>query len=214
MTIKDIATAAVFSMSRGGTVTISATQSGTPSPDSPVPIRPGLVIRRDDDSELEVYEGALDLTTGILTVTATCKSISGDEYFGLNSATSTNARRFMGRLSTGANNWGWPECKSGAKPASSHFVRTSASTTATWGKFRISADQYIIFYDKDSAFANSTEVKAWMAEQVTAGTPVQVLYDLATEESIQLTSSEVSRVSAKLGRKRMIAALLHARKEF
>lgn len=142
------------------------------------------------------YGGTLDVITGELTVTRVCITVDGTEA-GLQIPTGgTSNWRFLWNMSTA----GFPVYKSGTPALSSHFgwipvPQPSAETT--WGVFTMSTDQWLVVYDNYTGdppaphFATLDEFKAWLADQVTAGTPVQFCYELETPTTVMVSPTEI-----------------------
>ena len=144
-----------------------------------------------EDEAGTVYGGTLDVTTGLLTVETVGKTLDGTEGFTL--STTGNYRRFQKTFS----GLDWAAFKDNSIPFSSHFERVGTSTAERlWGTFRISNDEYLIFFDNDpgsgTTMADADAFNTWLATQKTNGTPVQVCYDLDTPVTYQLTPTEVN----------------------
>lgn len=126
-----------------------------------------------------VYGGVLDVTSGVLTVTHGIKVWDGTENFGLVSDGTTN-RRFTVVLSgTTANG------------ICSHGVMVNTNS-GSWGQFRLYTTGNFAVLDNGSNFADATALKAYLAEQYANGTPLTVVYELATPITITLTPTEVT----------------------
>lgn len=125
-----------------------------------------------------VYGGTMDWTAGVLTVDRALKSFTGSEYWEKSSF--TKADRFISPV-TGALASSDVICSHGNGGGSiddlNHCYITASSNFA-WNY---------------SAYGSTTvdELRAYLAAQDAAGTPVQVVYKLATPYTIQLAPNEI-----------------------
>lgn len=122
-----------------------------------------------------VYGGTLNVTTGLLTVTQACPSLVGTENW---SYTSNRLQL------TFSNNPSLPPAAPSSAIACSHYPISSSS-----GAWISSTGGSIQMYG--TGYTSATDWKAFLADQNTGGTPVQLLYTLATPVTYQLTPVEV-----------------------
>lgn len=121
------------------------------------------------------YGGTLNVLTGEMTITRTIKVYDGTESW--TQLGSDSSRRFRRTLSA----------KTG-DGITSHFEVVN-TTTGVFGK--INLGQYITILDNNSYFADADAVKAWVKAQYDNGTPLEVVYELDTPITVQLTPSQM-----------------------
>ena len=140
-----------------------------------------------------VYGGTLDVTTGVLTVNRIAYSFTGDERIDCHDKGLNNQRYALMINTSGYIQlpiFKWP--LEAGDMSSSHFKWTSSMATS-YGAWRISQDRWLIFTDAGSThkYADATEFKAYLAEQYSLGTPVQISYIIAEPITYQCTPTEV-----------------------
>ena len=126
-----------------------------------------------------VYGGTMDWTAGMLTVDRALKSFTGGEYWEKSSATTTD--RFISPVS-GALAGSDVVCSHGNGGGSLNDLNhcyITASSNFAWNY---------------SAYGSTTveAFKAYLSAQDAAGTPVQVVYRMATPVAVQLTPQEIA----------------------
>lgn len=137
-----------------------------------------------------VYGGYVDAVKGKLVVDRVTHSLTGSETVSLLS----NSRRFV--ISNATLGWKLPKpttnaANNDAEAFASHLVYSKGTLDATFGHFRIGADNSLQIYDSGSAYASTTAFKSWLSEQNSAGTPVQICYLLATPLEYDLTPQTI-----------------------
>ena len=125
-----------------------------------------------------VYGGTLDWTTGVLTVDRAMMEFNGAENWSI----SSNNIMFMLQNIYG---FGYDV------PCISNHFKTIKYADGDSGGFGINITEVIRAYTT-SMFTTVDAWKSYLAAQYAAGTPVQVVYRLATPTTIQLTPQEVA----------------------
>lgn len=121
-----------------------------------------------------VYGGTLDWVTGLLTVDHRCITLTGSEswYY--------NGTQFVMSLGKpGTNKTGF--C--------SHYKYQIAGQAAA---MYVDGQYLAAGYGISNKFATTADWKAWLSEQHTSGTPVQVVYPVAEPYTIQLTPHQLN----------------------
>jgi hypothetical protein len=165
---------------------ISAVQtgSGNPSPDNVRPIsgHEGVVLRVNDATYgaqfgQTVYGGAYDWTRGVLTVTHGVLVLTGEESFSVS-----------GKVYYHAHSGGSGALENGA---CSHFrCETGAAYNTLYpDSVEVRAARLWVYAAR---FETAAELKAYLAAQYAAGTPVTVVYPLAEEYEVQLTGTIIT----------------------
>lgn len=159
-----------------GVLTISPKQegSGEPSPENVRPIHPGLTLVRDDDSVLEVYGGELDTTSGVLTV--------GRLLFSANSSTMNNSEDYPGWKNAGVRQY---DPKNGTH-------RNGLTNVGKGYSINVNGNNDVIFLSP-SLYGGRTQ-NDWIA----LTQDIQIVYELATPITYQLTETEVKRARRKI----------------
>jgi len=130
-----------------------------------------------------VYRGTLDATTGLLTATMKYMELTGSETYSISD---------ISRLISIARA-AYDTAKSSGKIISDRFKRNSVTSSPFGSVYISSASSGIIqFTNSDNRFADADAFKAWVTEQYTAGTPVQICYELAEPITIQLTPQQIT----------------------
>ena len=138
-----------------------------------------------------VYGGTLDWLTGVLTVDWAYKALDGTEAMSYNANVN----------GSGYGRFGIGDIVSGILPASSanlnlicsHYktdalpIGNNQTSNAISG-YRDTATVYI----RDDAYTSTEAYKAYLSAQYAAGTPVQIVYKLATPTTIQLSPVTVA----------------------
>lgn len=158
--------------------TCSQSGTGNPSPTNIRPILPGFTLERDDHSTLNVYGGSLNLITGVLTLTHGAYDFADKEI----TQYSGSVFRFP---SSGVMSINVFIC--------SHFISTTvdiANMQDGASRFVISGNNY--FYFRWDGFTTVQEAEAGTAT-------AKVVYQLATPQTIQLSSTELQRACSQLG---------------
>lgn len=131
-----------------------------------------------------VYGGTLDWNTGVLTVEKKCISFDGSEGWVV--YTGNNNEYNYGCVIV-------DKTQERLKLTSSHY--TNYTDTYVWdcntGISELSGSKSIRIYDKNYNTSDVSLWKTYLAEQYTAGTPVQVCYELETPTTIQLTPQDI-----------------------
>ena len=164
---------------------------GDPSPSNVRQILYGLSITRDDDSELEVYGGTLNVFSGKLKVTDILKPVLkedvtraavGDVYFVNNFFYIPNdiASTKSNILKRGANQYATQDAKDNLNDF--EFCCTTLAGTP----FRL--------FIKDSIHTTIEDFRDWLDNN-----PINILVKLATPEVIQLSATELQRAKEALG---------------
>ena len=168
--------------------------SGDPSPSNIRPISgwTGAKLNHTNDSGLEhtytadfgqtVYGGTLDWQTGVLTVDSGLMSLDGTE----NWAYHTNGFLYM--------NFSVYARSDKDRVIVSHYPQNDFNTGAK-GVAIVSTGTYynqIRFYG--TGYTDVNVWKSYLAAQYAAGTPVQIVYKLATPTTIQLTPQEIKQL--------------------
>ena len=182
--------------------TITPTQSGSGDP-SPSNVRPitgltGLSVYVSPTQDQQdattyaidwtseagtVYGGTLDVVTGELVVNKASVNLNPSWYW------------FVGNTQpsgmTVVSTTGFPSHVVGGEICS-HYKRSTTPyiVDLSLGEF-ITAATSAYFCFKDSSGGTADEFKEYLTAQATAGTPVQVVYELATPLTYQLTPQEV-----------------------
>ena len=188
------------------TVTLEPIQSGSGDP-SPTNIRPITgyteceVVSADAASDptasntatisfgQTVYGGSVDFKTGAVTIDCQYAAYDGSEDWTMVSAGAGGAPYFRIAVNDASTD------STGA--CSSHFpwkTITSTNTDIGWRVFIPggSTTTYIAIRPVGaSSMAHVSDFTTWLAAQNTAGTPVQVCYDLAAAITLQLTPQEL-----------------------
>lgn len=125
-----------------------------------------------------VYGGTLDFVTGVLTMTMAFAELTGTESY----SGTTNIS--LSRSSVGGG-------KTSGAIISDRF-KSGYSGSANFGSVRLSSAGAIQFSNNDLYFADAAAFKAWVAEQYAAGAPVQLCYELATPQTIQLDPQAIT----------------------
>lgn len=138
-----------------------------------------------------VYGGSLDVTTGVLTVTGKYLAFDGTEDWHINQAVSDHKYYYLTLSeSDGIKTYDDAIC--------SHFIDNPAISSSNDNVgFRAytssSLGNRILIRPGVSEVTNTSTMKAWLAAQYEANTPVQVLYELASPAATyQLTPTEVT----------------------
>lgn len=131
-----------------------------------------------------VYGGTLDVVTGELVVNKVCVSLNPSWYWYVG-ATQPNGL-------TVVSTTGFPSHVVGGEICS-HYKRSTTPYIVglALGEF-ITAATSAYFCFKGSSGGTADEFKEYLTAQATAGTPVQVVYELATPLTYQLTPQEVA----------------------
>lgn len=138
-----------------------------------------------------VYGGSLDVTTGVLTVTGKYLAFDGTEDWHINQAGSAHKYYYL-TLSESDG------IKTNDDAVCSHFIDNPAISSSNDNVgFRAytasSLGNRILIRPGVSEVTNTSTMKAWLAAQYEANTPVQVLYELASPAATyQLTPTEVT----------------------
>ncbi len=129
-----------------------------------------------------IYGGVLDWATGVLTIDRAMKAFTGSEYCEKSSTTTSD--RFISPIkdALSASDVICSHGNGGGDLNDLNHCYITASSNFAWNY---------------SAHGSTTvdEFKAYLAAQNTAGTPVQVVYKLATPTTIQLTPNEIRALS-------------------
>jgi len=179
------------------------TGSGDPSPDNVRPFATwsGLTIRRGDGegeptaipvswaSEAgSIFGGTLDVTTGVLTVRIWGHVFDGTEEWSLQSGSGSGADFFRYKLPGGRRT------TSSRPRGCSHFANaTVTSPNTTIGFYAYSADNNAVFQIRPgvTGIATAADFQAWIANQYTAGTPLQCWAECTPASEYQLTPQEI-----------------------
>ena len=135
-----------------------------------------------------VYRGTLDVTSGVLTATWTKQALGRT---GWTIATNGSSRRYLRNFS----GMGIPAPDTSNLDAlCTHFERVTEAekSTAQFGTFRISDSGYMVVYDNNNKLADNNAFMAWLDAQNTAGTPVEICYQLETPITYQLTPQQIT----------------------
>ena len=168
--------------------------SGDPAPDNIRPIsgRDSITITAnsvDYDISLgdTIYGGSLDVTTGVLTVTHEIVDLGTLNYtkIAYGSNTCFYADVPLGK-STGGTSQAFAICSQYVQ-ANSIYIARNADKTFTFGDGYISQRSQIKIVDND--YANST-----VEQFKTAMNGVQLVYELATPITVQLTPTQIYQI--------------------
>lgn len=133
-----------------------------------------------------VYGGTLDADSGMLTITHVFVPLTGTEA--LTSYTGSDGLTYY-RLT---NLCGDRPAKNKSALVCSHYPTTNSVHSGTQGV--IFNDSCMTVMLRDSRFQNTPDVdgmKAYFAAQYAAGTPVQICYEVAQPETVQLSPLEI-----------------------
>ena len=139
-----------------------------------------------------VYGGSLDWKTGLLTITKKMWIMTGTE-----SGWSESSEASEKACSIFVNSSATTDKKLGyGTSVCSHFLNTKDNSAFNASKVRIGiygdhSDLPRMYFDWGENSSTTPDFKAWLAEQYANGTPVTVVYDLATPTTIQLTPQEI-----------------------
>lgn len=133
-----------------------------------------------------VYGGTLDWASGLLTVTHRRMVFDGTEVWESNAT--TNPGQFCMRLAAENRALLPGQICSHYKPGYAYTGLTFASIEAR--------GTLIWLYHKDLGPATAT-LKSYLAEQAAAGTPVTLVYELATHYTIQLTPNQMEMLKGR-----------------
>lgn len=136
-----------------------------------------------------VYGGSLDWKTGTLTVDRAGIVLDGSEQMNLSGA-NFNYRVSISLPGLGAMDYT-------ATAISSHYAynKTVFSDTADDVGFVASGDRIYIRFGSAGTVTTVDACRAYLAQQHAAGTPVQIVYKLATPTTIQLAPQEILALS-------------------
>lgn len=154
---------------------------GDPSPSNVRQILYGLSITRDDDSELEVYGGTLNVFSGELIVTHNLADM-GDLSYSYQS-------QFQRFYSTSLSNVIKKEGSGWITPPLCEILKPSNDTTKNYG-IGLYDNGFLYFVDWD--YTTAADLKS-------AFTGYKLVYELATPQVIQLSSTELQRAKDALG---------------
>ena len=150
-----------------------------------------------------VYGGTLDVTTGVLTMTYKVVTFDGV----------TNGLKFNGKAATATNDnyyWLCPDGNNYEKETEGWYTTIVdpllRCSHAKYDAYSVAPTEviYTLYYNKNSGLSlrivfplsygmSSLEMaNSWLASEYTNGTPVQIMYKLATPITYQLTSTEVT----------------------
>lgn len=141
-----------------------------------------------------VYGGTLNLTTGVLSVDRVMYTLDGvSQYLKFaNEYTSAPTGCKSYYIATTAS---WPRKDAGnyAGALSSHFYRSwsTVNSMQAWDFVSGSGSVYQYIFILPDTYSTLALANQWLADQVTAGTPVQVLLYRETPVTYQLTPQEV-----------------------
>lgn len=132
-----------------------------------------------------VYGGSLDWTSGVLTVTHRCIELTGSENWRSNGSTNQGQFYVSGYLAA-------------------DVAATDSTTTGIGSHYKYGGAYYgtnsrvqvrsSILWLVDTGLADVDALKAYLAEQMAAGTPVTIVYELATPYTIQLTPQQLEAI--------------------
>lgn len=136
-----------------------------------------------------VYGGTLDVVTGELVVNKVCVSLNPSWYWYV-SSTQPSGLTVVATTDFPLHVVGGEIC--------SHYKRATTLyvVNLALGEF-ITAATSAYFCFKDSSGGTADEFKEYLTAQATAGTPVQVVYELATPLTYQLTPQEIEVLVGK-----------------
>ena len=163
-------------------------QDGTPTPDNPIePVfyqQGNMILRAVGD-----YKDTFDATTGKITRNVGVKVFDGTEdwivYSGISGLYYSEDAITNNKLNVPS-----------LDIASTHFAATDSPTMENNGTLRFQqvTGTYLVtthrLYLRNTAAANVTAFKQWLAEQYAAGTPVTIYYPLAEETTEDWTESQ------------------------
>ena len=165
-----------------GVYTIASVQtgSGDPSPTNIRPILPGLSFERDDSTTMDVYGGTLDVTTGLLTVTMAEVDMGTLNW----NAGGAQLKLFYSVIS---------DIKQYSDALSDRFINkpTTAVNNLQTGEMSTAENGRIYVYN-GGMWADAAAFK-------TAMSGAQLVYELTTPQTYQLTHTEVQRAMNALG---------------
>lgn len=144
-----------------------------------------------------VYGGTLNVTTGELTVESIFREFDGTEDPSIIKQVGSTSG--LVRFNASAfGNYAVRNTQSGSI-ANTNNVKSNmlvVSTVGAWTSAPVGGFGVITgipwIKPQDEAFADAAAVLAWMAQQKAAGTPLQVMLELATPTTVQLTPTQVS----------------------
>ena len=163
---------------------------GIPSPTNVRPILPGFSFERDDNTIVNIYGGSLDVTSGVLTVTKKGYIVDGSETYTF----STDRVYFY------PPDIAIPETSTADLLKCSHFKPCAQGvefndTDNAICKTR--SNQAVMF--KSSTYTTSTATFiAYARSQISAGTPITIVYELAQPVTMQLSATELQRFCEQL----------------
>ncbi|MBQ7864761.1 MAG: hypothetical protein IJ350_00220 [Clostridia bacterium] len=135
-----------------------------------------------------VYGGTLDWGTGVLTVDRAVYTVTGDEKWSRNTSTERwDCKTQATHSCSGSYEFGCFDV------VCSHAKTTrNTSSIGAW-MLPYSGQEVGLRWRPatDDDFANVDELKAYLAEQYAAGTPMQYVYKIATPYTIQLTPQQL-----------------------
>ena len=129
-----------------------------------------------------VYGGVVDLTTGGLTVTHVIYAFTGEEDIAY--GTYLEHGRFFANVLTGQ--------KSGTNVPlfCSHYKPSTAPVYANNADNNICANNAFLYW-RDDSITSGADMETYLATQYANGTPVTVVYELATPQTYTLTPQAV-----------------------
>lgn len=135
-----------------------------------------------------VYGGSLDWTTGVLTVTHHQYTLTGDEGWKSNGSTN-QGQFFASKLLTGCEG-----INAYTATISSHYRTANAYAGKADKSMQVSgATVWLV----DVGFTSADALKGYLAAQAAAGTPVTLVYQLATPYTIQLTPQQLDMLKGE-----------------
>lgn len=135
-----------------------------------------------------VYGGTLDFVTGVLTATWKYRTLTGTESYSM-----SNTTYLISIARSSYDN----EAKNDGQIISDRFAYTANVTGWNFGRVTISSAGIIQFTNANQYYADADSFKSWVAAQYAAGTPVQLCYELATPQTIQLDPQAITTLQGQ-----------------
>lgn len=130
-----------------------------------------------------VYGGKFDWTTGLLTVTHKGVRLTGTEAWGKAANYSIfSVSAYLGDVVID---------NTATRSFCSHFNTTASVSLANMADASMFLVSNPLMRFRHDGCATTNEWKAWLADQASAGTPVEIVFELQTPYEIQLTAQQV-----------------------
>lgn len=177
--------------------------NGDPSPDNirALSARTSATLTHNDaehviDFGQDVYAGSIDWNAGVLTVTHGLMTLRGDEIQGTSTVSSTTGETANTCVWLSTNDMSYGNFQPGwCSHLHNHGSMRNKNTIRFGATSGSSFTRTIYIYLDSSEFADLAAYKDYVAAQAAAGTPVQILYPLATPITIRFTPAQIRAFS-------------------